>query len=67
MYAKLWSMARPLILVTCWRRYLPTFLGERTLLDTVDPAYAARVAEAGGWPLLVSRQPGGARVNRSTS
>jgi putative glutamine amidotransferase len=50
-------MARPLILITCWRRYLPTFLGERTLLDTLDPAYADRVAEAGGWPLLVSRQP----------
>jgi putative glutamine amidotransferase len=50
-------MARPLILVTCWRRYLPTFLGERTLLDTLDPAYADRVAEAGGWPLLVTRQP----------
>jgi putative glutamine amidotransferase len=53
-------MARPLILVTCWRRFLPTFLGERTQLDTVDPAYAARVAEAGGWPLLVSRQPANA-------
>jgi len=50
-------MTRPLILVNCWRRYLPTFLGERTLLDTLDPAYADRVAEAGGWPLLVSRQP----------
>jgi putative glutamine amidotransferase len=50
-------MARPLILITCWRRYLPTFLGERTLLDTLDPAYADRVAEAGGWPLLVTRQP----------
>jgi putative glutamine amidotransferase len=51
------GMARPLILVTCWRRHLPTFLGERTLLDTADPAYADRVAEAGGWPLLVTRQP----------
>ena len=50
-------MARPLILITCWRRYLPTFLGERTLLDTLDPAYADRVAEAGGWPLLISRPP----------
>jgi putative glutamine amidotransferase len=51
------KMARPLILVTCWRRPLPTFLGERTLLDTLDPAYAGRVAEAGGQPLLVSRPP----------
>jgi putative glutamine amidotransferase len=50
-------MARPLILVTCWRRYLPTFLGDRTLLDTVDPAYAERIAEAGGTPLLATRQP----------
>jgi putative glutamine amidotransferase len=54
-------MARPLILITCWRRYLPTFLGERTLLDTVDPAYADRVAQAGGWPLLVTRQPADTR------
>jgi putative glutamine amidotransferase len=51
------GMARPLILVTCWRRHLPTFLGDRTLLDTVDPAYADRVAEAGGQPLLIARQP----------
>jgi putative glutamine amidotransferase len=50
-------MARPLILVSCWRRYLPTMLGDRTLLDTVDPAYADRVAEAGGRPLLVAREP----------
>ncbi len=54
-------MVRPLILVTCWRRYLPTYLGQRTLLDTLDPAYADRVAEAGGWPLLVTRQPADAR------
>jgi putative glutamine amidotransferase len=51
-------MERPRILVTCWRRPLPTYLGERTLLDTLDPAYAARVAEAGGLPLVVSRPPG---------
>ena len=46
---------RPRILVTCWRRPLPTYLGERTILDTLDPAYAARVFEAGGLPLVVSR------------
>ncbi len=51
-------MTRPLILVTCWRRQLPTFLGADTVLDTLDPAYADRVAEAGGQPLLVSRPPG---------
>lgn len=50
-----YEMTRPLILVTCWRRYLPTFLGGRTLLDTLDPAYTDRVAQAGGRPMLVSR------------
>lgn len=49
--------SRPLILITTWRRPLPTFLGERTMLDTLDPAYADRVAQAGGQPLLVSRPP----------
>ncbi len=48
---------RPLILVNCWRRDLPTFLGEHTRLETLDPAYAERVSEAGGQPLLVSRPP----------
>ncbi len=50
-------MTRPLILVTCWRRPLPTFLGADTVLDTLDPAYADRVAQAGGQPLLVARPP----------
>jgi putative glutamine amidotransferase len=54
------GMGRPRILVTCWRRPLPTYLGERTVLDTIDPAYAARVFEAGGLPLLVSRPAGDA-------
>ncbi len=49
---------RPRILVTCWRRQLQTYLGERTILDTLDPAYAARVADAGGLPLILSRPPG---------
>ena len=51
---------RPRILVTCWRRPLPTYLGERTVLDTLDPAYAAGVFDAGGLPLLVSRPDGDA-------
>ena len=51
-------MTRPRILVTCWRRPLPTYLGEHTILDTLDPAYAARVADAGGVPLVVSRPSG---------
>ena len=52
-------MTRPRILVTSWRRPLPTYLGERTILDTLDPAYAAQVFDAGGLPLVVSRPPGG--------
>jgi putative glutamine amidotransferase len=51
-------MERPRILVTCWRRPLPTYLGQRTVLDTLDPAYSARVSDAGGLPLIVSRPPG---------
>jgi putative glutamine amidotransferase len=51
------KMPRPRILITPWRRALPTFLGERTLLDTLDPAYADRVAEAGGRALILPRPP----------
>ena len=47
--------SRPRILITPWRRVLPTYLGERTVLDALDPAYAARVADAGGLPLIASR------------
>jgi putative glutamine amidotransferase len=50
-------VARPLIVVNCWRRPLPTFLGDQTMLDTLDPAYADRVSDAGGQPLLVGRPP----------
>ena len=53
-------MTRPHILVTSWRRPLPTYLGKRTILDTLDPAYAAQVFDAGGLPLVVSRPPGDA-------
>jgi len=48
---------RPRILVTPWRRVLPTYLGERTVLDALDPAYTGRIAEAGGLPLIASRPP----------
>ena len=48
---------RPRILVTPWRRALPTYLGERTVLDALDPAYTARIADAGGLPLIASRPP----------
>lgn len=59
MYSPAMGRFRPRILVTCWRRPLPTYLGERTVLDTLDPMYAARVYEAGALPLLASRPPGG--------
>jgi putative glutamine amidotransferase len=49
--------SRPRILVACWRRPFPTYLGERTMLDTLDPAYAGHVSDAGGLPLLLSRPP----------
>jgi putative glutamine amidotransferase len=55
-------MHRPRILVTCWRRPLPTYLGERTILDTLDPAYAGRVSDAGGLPLVLTRPPGSASL-----
>jgi putative glutamine amidotransferase len=51
--------ARPRILITCWRRPLATYLGERTILDTLDPAYAERVVTAGGLALVASRPPEG--------
>lgn len=47
----------PRIVITPWRRALPTYLGERTVLDALDPAYSDRVAEAGGFPLVVPRPP----------
>jgi putative glutamine amidotransferase len=56
-------MERPRILVTPWRRPFPTYLGERTVLDTFDPAYAARVTDAGGLPLIISRPPGRAAAS----
>jgi putative glutamine amidotransferase len=49
--------ARPRIVITPWRRALPTYLGRRTVLDALDPAYSDRVAEAGGFPLIVPRPP----------
>jgi len=48
---------RPRILITPWRRVVATYLGERTVLDAVDPAYPDRVADAGGLPLIASRPP----------
>jgi putative glutamine amidotransferase len=48
---------RPRIAVTAWRRELPTYLGQRTPMDTLDPAYSTRIADAGGLPLIVPRGP----------
>src|ERR1700729_1202078 len=53
MYAS--PMARHLILVSCRGRELPNCLNDRTRLETLDPAYAERVSDAGGQPLLASR------------
>lgn len=44
---------RVVIAVTPWLRILPTALGERTTLYTLDPAYTERVASAGGYPTIV--------------
>jgi putative glutamine amidotransferase len=44
---------RPRIGITPWLRELPTALGERTRLYTLDPGYAAGVVRAGGIPLVV--------------
>jgi hypothetical protein len=60
-------MTRPRILVTCWRRTLPTFVGERTILDTLDPAYAGRVAGAGGLPLVLLAIVHGGRLAQQLS
>ncbi len=55
----------PRIVVTPWRRALPTTLGERTVLDALDPAYADGVARAGGLPLVVPRPPDGVAAERA--
>ncbi|MFA9430978.1 gamma-glutamyl-gamma-aminobutyrate hydrolase family protein [Egicoccus sp. AB-alg2] len=44
---------RPRIALTVWRRELPTFVGERTLLNTLADEYVTSVRDAGGIPLLV--------------
>ena len=40
-------MARPLILITTWRRRLPTFLGAKTTLETLDD-FASWESDGGG-------------------
>lgn len=46
-------MSRPVIGLTGFRRDLPTYLGERTDLYTLDPSYCDGVARAGGVPLIL--------------
>jgi putative glutamine amidotransferase len=46
----------PRIAITAWRRRLPTPLGEQTVLDALDPGYAAGIAAAGGIPSILSRE-----------
>ena len=55
-------MSRPRIAITPWLRELPTPLGERTALYTLDPAYAAGVAAAGGSPFVVPHDLGPAEA-----
>ena len=43
----------PVIGLCGYRRDLPTYLGERTDLYTLDPAYCDGVARAGGLPLIL--------------
>ncbi len=46
-------MPAPVIGLTGFRRDLPTYLGERTDLYTLDPGYADGVTRAGGLPLII--------------
>jgi putative glutamine amidotransferase len=44
---------RPRIAITTWRRELPTFVSEHTLLYTLADEYVRCVGDAGGTPLLL--------------
>ncbi|MBC9937289.1 MULTISPECIES: gamma-glutamyl-gamma-aminobutyrate hydrolase family protein [unclassified Leucobacter] len=55
--ARVSAQLAPVIGITVWRRSLPTYLGEQTDLFTLGSEYAARVAEAGGIPLLLAPVP----------
>ncbi len=46
-------MRPPVIGLTAFRRDLPTYLGERTDLYTLDPNYTDGVTRAGGLPLIL--------------
>lgn len=46
-------MRAPVIGLTAFRRDLPTYLGERTDLYTLDPNYTDGITRAGGVPLII--------------
>jgi len=46
-------MRPPVVGLTGFRRDLPTYLGERTDLYTLDPGYTDGVTRAGGLPLII--------------
>jgi len=52
----------PVIGLTGFRRDLPTYLGERTDLYTLDPGYADGVTRAGGLPLIIPHNDDPAQV-----
>lgn len=54
---------RPRIAITLWRRELPTFVSDRTLLYTLADEYVTSVTEAGGLPLLVPHLDGDAAAD----
>lgn len=47
------TIRKPRIAMTTWRRYLPTFLDERTDLYTLGAEYPQAVLDAGGLPYLL--------------
>ncbi|MGO0063431.1 gamma-glutamyl-gamma-aminobutyrate hydrolase family protein [Brevibacillus fluminis] len=46
---------KPIIGITPWRRDLPTFLGEKTDLYTLDPEYSNCIELAGGVPVILTQ------------
>lgn len=46
-------MRPPVIGLSAFRRELPTYLGDRTDLYTLDPSYADGITRAGGLPLII--------------
>ncbi len=46
-------MRPPVVGLTGFRRDLPTYLGDRTDLYTLDPGYTDGIARAGGLPLII--------------